>query len=285
MFFLLAWMSRLLTFPFHSVWSANNQLTGSIPSELGELTSLTELYLGTWIVFSCWHECHACSHFFAIIFEQIVINSRVPFRANLEHWLRWLDWGSVRGLVYLVHLMYRSYECHACSHFLAMPLDQIIINSRVPFRANLENWLCWLDCGSVRGLACLFHMNVTFAHISLPFYWNRWKSTHGFHSERTRRTDSVDCPVAQYVDWFVFFIWMSRLLTFPSNSVWPDYNQLTGSIPSELRELTLLIVLWLCTWIGLSCWHECHACSNFLAILFEQMIINSQVPFRANSEN
>jgi hypothetical protein len=78
---------------------------------------------------------------------------------------------------------------------------------------------------------------------------------------------------------------MSRLLTFPCHAIGPDYNQLTGSIPSELVELTSLTGLWLRTWIGLSFSYECHVCSHFLAILLEQMKINSRVPFRANSEN
>jgi hypothetical protein len=175
-------MSRLLTFPCHSVWSDSNQITGSIPSELGELTSLTTLWLCTWIGSS------------------------------------------------------RSYKWHACSHFLAILLHQLLINSRVPFRANSENLRRWLYCGSVRGLVFLDLMKVTLAHISLPFFFNRWKSTHGSHSERNWRTDFADWAGAPYVDWFVLS-------------------------------------------------HECHACSHFVANLFEQLIINSQVPFRANSEN
>jgi hypothetical protein len=67
---------------------------------------------------------------------------------------------------------------------------------------------------------------------------------------------------APYVAWFVLLAWMSCLLTFPSHSIWTDRNQLTGSIPSKLGELTSLTHLSLCTWIGLSCWHECHACSH-----------------------
>jgi hypothetical protein len=59
--------------------------------------------------------------------------------------------------------------------------------------------------------------------------------------------------------------WISRLLTFACHSVWTGYNQLTGSIPGELVELTSLAVLWLGTSIGLSRWHECHARSHLLA--------------------
>jgi hypothetical protein len=95
-------MSGLLTFSCHSIWTVDNRLRGSIPSELGALTSLTNLDLRTWIGVSCWHECHACSHFLAILFEQIKMDSRVPFRANSEHWRRWKICGSVRGLVCLV---------------------------------------------------------------------------------------------------------------------------------------------------------------------------------------
>jgi hypothetical protein len=105
-------------------------------------------------------------------------------------------------------------------------------------------------------------------------YLNRWKSAHGFNSERTRRTDDVDSTVARYVDWFVLFVWMSRLLTFSCRSFWPDDNQLTGSIPSELGELKSLTLLKLSTWIGLSsCSYECHPCSHFLAVLFDQIKI------------
>jgi hypothetical protein len=42
-------LARLLTFACHSVRSATNQLTGSIPSEVGELSALTVLVLRTWI--------------------------------------------------------------------------------------------------------------------------------------------------------------------------------------------------------------------------------------------
>jgi hypothetical protein len=83
----------------YSASSVYNQLSGSIPSELGALTSLTLLWLGTWIGLSCSYECHACSHFRAILFHQFLINWRVPFRANSENWRRWLNCGSVRGLV------------------------------------------------------------------------------------------------------------------------------------------------------------------------------------------
>jgi hypothetical protein len=177
-------MSCLLTFPCHYIWTDRNQLTGSIPSELGELTSLDTLRLGTWIGLSC------------------------------------------------------SYECHACSHFLAILFHQMKINSRGQFRANSKNWRCWVRCISVRGLFCLVLMNAMLA----------W-------------------------------------LTLPCHSIRKDDNQLTGSIPSVLGELPLLTLLWLRTWIGLSWSHECHACSHFLAIIFEQIIINSWVQFRANSEN
>jgi hypothetical protein len=47
---------------------------------------LTGLTLGRWIGLSFSYECHACSHLLAtILFEQVGINSRVPFQANLEH--------------------------------------------------------------------------------------------------------------------------------------------------------------------------------------------------------
>ena len=55
------------------------------------------------------------------------------------------------------------------------------------------------------------------------------------------------------------------------------YHELIRSIPSKLRELTSLTDLWLCTWIGVSCWHECHACLHILAILFELSCAESRV--------
>jgi hypothetical protein len=106
-------------------------------------------------------------------------------------------------------------------------------------------------------------MNITLAHISLPFYLNRSKSTHGYNSERTWRNDVVDLPFAPYVDGCVLLEWMSCLLTFPCRSVRSGTNELEGTIPSELGELTSLTELWLRTCICLSCWHECHACSHF----------------------
>jgi hypothetical protein len=85
------------------------------------------------------------------------------------------------------------------------------------------------------------------------------------------------------VYFFSLLLWMPRLLTFPFDSVSSDYNQLTGSIPSKLGELTSLTSLYLCTCIGLSRYHGCQAYSHFLAILFDQRLINSRVQFRANS--
>jgi hypothetical protein len=162
----------------------------------------------------------------------MIINSRVPL-ANSENWRWWLYWISVRGLVYLVGM-----NVTLAHSSLPILFDQLLINSRVQFQANSENWRRWLICISVRGLVCLLvRMNVTRAHISLPFYLNRWKSTHGFHSDRTRRTSVVECTVVRYVDWLLLSS------------------------------------------------YECHACSHFLAILFRQTIINSRVPFRANSNN
>jgi hypothetical protein len=198
-------MSRLLTFPCHSIWTDANQLTGSIPSVLGELTSLIYLYLRTWIVGSCSYECHACSHFLAILFEQRQMNSQVPFRANSENLPRWLSCMSVSAFVSLV--LINVTPAHISFPFY---LKKGLINSWVSFRANSENLPCWLSCRSVRGLVCPVRMNVKLAHISLPFYLNRGKSTHGFNSERTRRTYVVDCTVAPYVYWFVLFVWMTR---------------------------------------------------------------------------
>jgi hypothetical protein len=88
-----------------------------------------------------------------------------------------------------------------------------------------------------------------------------------------------------YVNWFVLLARMSPLLTFPCHAVPSDYNEPTGSIPSELKELTSLIELTLCMWIGLFCSYECHTCSHFLAILSHQLIIMSRFQFRANSKN
>jgi hypothetical protein len=121
--------------------------------------------------------------------------------------------------------------------FACILFEQILINSRVQFRANSENLHHWLYWSSVCRLACLVRMTVTLAHISLP------------------------------------------------PSIWTGDNQLTGSIPGELVELTLLDILWLGTCIDLSCWHDCDVCSHLLAILFDQVIINSRVQFRAHSEN
>jgi hypothetical protein len=114
-FIFFIWMSRLLTFPCHSVPSASNQLTGSIPSKLGELTLLTELYIRTWIGFSCWHvlvgmnaaSAHIC---LPLCFFQKQINSWVPLTELYIHtWIGLSCW----------------HECHAGSYFLALLCDQI----------------------------------------------------------------------------------------------------------------------------------------------------------------
>ena len=78
-----------------------------------------------------------------------------------------------------------------------------IMNSRLPFRANLENWYRWLTCASVRGLVCRVGMNVTLAHIFLPFYLNRWKSTtHGFiPSKLGELTSLTQLSLSTWIGW------------------------------------------------------------------------------------
>jgi hypothetical protein len=117
------------------------------------------------------------------------------------------------------------------------------------------------------------HEEVTLPSNSENFRrWLSWCSdvTLALNSEWTGRTSVVDFSGYLYVDLIGLSCWflMSRLLTFPCHFIWTVDNQLTGSIPSELAELTSLTHLNLRTSIGLSCWHECHACSHFLAILF-----------------
>jgi hypothetical protein len=99
------------------------------------------------------------------------------------------------------------------------------------------------------------------------------------------------------LDWFILFVWMSQTLAyiiiFACRSVPPGSNLLTGSIPTELSELTLLTVLWLSTYIDLIwfvfCWHEWMSIRvltfsiPFCSII--QVLINSRVQFRTNSEN
>ena len=77
---LLHRLSRWLTFPCHSILSADCQLMGSIVTELGELTLLNFWSLSMWIGLSCWHDCHGFSHSLAILFEQVVI-----------HWFGYVD--------------------------------------------------------------------------------------------------------------------------------------------------------------------------------------------------
>jgi hypothetical protein len=127
-FVLFACMSPLLIFPCNYVPLGTNQLTGSIWSKLGAMTMLVQLYLRTCIRSSCWHECHACSHFLAVIFDQMKINSLGQFQVNSENWHRWLICFSVRGLVCLVPLN--------------VTLAHIsLINLRGQFRANSEHLL------------------------------------------------------------------------------------------------------------------------------------------------
>jgi hypothetical protein len=170
------------------------------------------------------------------------------------------------------------------SRLLTFPwhfIEQLLIDSRVQLRPNSENLLRWLSCRSVRGLVCLFLMNVTLAHISLPIYLNSLQSTHGFNSERTQRTYLIDCTEARYVDCYFLFVWMSRFLTFDCHSIWTDDNQLKDSIPSELGELTALTELSLGTCISLSFSYECHIGSHF-SLLFYLNSLQSTYGF--NSE-
>jgi hypothetical protein len=143
-----------------------NQLTGSIPSQLKELTSLIILSLCTWwIGLSC------------------------------------------------------SYACLIC--LLTFPCHYII----------------WTDFNELTG--------------SIP-------------SELKELTSLLSLEIRTWIglDWFVLFVWMSLLLTFPCHSIGTDSNRLTGPIPGDLKALTSLTGLFLRTWIGfgLSCSYECHAC-------------------------
>jgi hypothetical protein len=156
-------LTHLLTFHWGSEKETETALKGSIPSKLGKLMLLTLLRLSMCIGLSFWHECHSCSDFLAILFDQIVINSWVQFLANSENLPCWLYYiGTWIGLSCW-------HECHACSHFLAILFDQILINSRVQFWVNSENLHCWIECILVPGLVCLVGMNVMLVHISLPF--------------------------------------------------------------------------------------------------------------------
>jgi hypothetical protein len=155
-FVLLAWM-----------WTGYNQLTGTITSELGELTSSTRLDIGTWIGFSCWHEWHGCSHFLAILFEQILINSRVQFRANSENLSRWLYCISVPALVCLVH------ACHACSHLLDMEMIWLATS----IKSFVMDHFC--SCLSFRLIALL----KLFAADALNVIFNADKGTYSVINE------------------------------------------------------------------------------------------------------
>jgi hypothetical protein len=115
-------MLSLLTFPCHSVRLAQNQLTGFIPSELGEMTSLNHLWLGTWIGCSFSFECHTCSPFLAI---------DVPLASNQLMGSIPMELKELTSLAELyigkyVDWLSCAYEsCHACSHFLVVMFDQI----------------------------------------------------------------------------------------------------------------------------------------------------------------
>jgi hypothetical protein len=162
-FVFFSWMPLLLTFVCHSVSSDYNQLTGSIPSELKELTSLTFLSLCTWIGLSFSHECHGCSYFLAILFR----TDSNQLTGSIQTELRALTSLTTLDVCTWIALSC-SYECHACSHLLAILFHQLLMNSRVQSRTNSESSRRWLTWISVRRLVCLVHMNVTLAHIFLP---------------------------------------------------------------------------------------------------------------------
>jgi hypothetical protein len=113
-------MSRLLTLPCTSVRSGPNQLVGSIPSELGELTSLTGLWVGTWIGLSFLHEWHAYPHWpcHSVPSANSKLTGSIPSELKeltslIKLWLRtWI------GLLC-------CHACRACSHFLAILFDKI----------------------------------------------------------------------------------------------------------------------------------------------------------------
>ena len=109
-----------------------------------------------------------------------------------------------------------------------------------------------------------------------------------------------------WVPRFVFLLWLSRWLTFslpfflnigfvvacfaPSFSntgldATINRNLHCGRVVRTKRRKTISEVAKSGTWIGLSCWHEWHGCSHLLAILFEQLVINSLVQFRSSWVN
>jgi hypothetical protein len=57
-----------------------------------------------------------------------------------------------------------------------------------------------LGLGTWIGLPYIVGMDIKLAHISLPFFLIRCKSTQWSNPERSRKTYDVEYPAAQYVD-------------------------------------------------------------------------------------
>ena len=112
----------------------------ALPSERGKLTSLVELYLGTWFWFVFLPWLSRWLTFSVIQFAQRIINSRVPFQANS---VAKFAWNGTLGFLYLctwIDLVLSClHDCLACSHFLAILFEQMFLNSRAPFRAKSVN--------------------------------------------------------------------------------------------------------------------------------------------------
>jgi hypothetical protein len=169
---------------------------GSIPTEFGELASLAYLDLCTWIGLPCSYECHACSHFLVILFHQIIVNSRVPFRANSENWRRWVYWNSVRGLVCLVGmnvtLALLIFPCHSI-----WAADNILTGA-IPRELGDLTSLTILSLGTCIGLSCSYECHLlTFA---LPFCLIRSKWFDG-----RPRSDLLWCILGEFAE---FYFWL-----------------------------------------------------------------------------
>jgi hypothetical protein len=250
-FVLLAWISCLLAFPCHSIQTDYNQLTGSFLSKLKELPFLTVLWLGRWIGLPCSYECHACSHFLAILFNQVLINSWVLFSQSkhreptllTELWL-----GTWIGLSCW-------HECHACSHSLGILFKQMMINSWIPFRVNLENWRCWLYFCSVHGLVYLVGIHEycpSSQLLAILFHLMKINSGAQFLAILENLCHWLRCGLVRGL---VFLVGMNVTLTqifmsFSSiRSIWFDWwpqSDLLWCITFEVVAFSFWLLFWRC---------------------------------------
>ena len=197
-----------------------NELNGSIPSEMGSMTSLESLWLSKWLIQVLLH-CHFllflqfphnCLLFvwYFIGNHQTIMSLPVPFLVRLEIWthLYISVWVSDWTKYYCVAFCYLSVLSHLW-YFLYFAVEYIRLQSNHRFHSKRD----WIFDFTRRALAWW-----VIESTNIPFPFNTILVLLSHHVKNT------------------FSLYL--ITKYTSNVL--DGNKLSGSIPSETGLLTLI---------------------------------------------